>query len=104
MKRKQQQWIDVSTFSRDDQNRQPHTFVWDASEKAGTRCEVTVHRSRFFAPGDWVVSFLVGGSYVIDGRVLKSSELEDAKREALELAASYVQRIHAVFEPPVVPT
>lgn len=68
-------WKDISSFSQSDKVRAVNSVEADAGV-----FRLRVHRHIYYNPDDWLLS--VGG--LVDKRLLKSKDLEEAKAEAVE--------------------
>lgn len=71
------EWKDISTFSQSDKERKPRSF-----EARIGKLRLSVHRHIHYEPDDWLMDFGDFGTM----RLLKSKDIEDAKREASDIA------------------
>jgi hypothetical protein len=75
-------WEDATSYSRGEKNRTPS--MWRVVTDKGMR--VFVHRHIHYAPDQWLLSCYTPD--LCQNVVLKSTEADEAKREALDLIQS----------------
>ena len=79
-------WKNTSSYSRNDKDRTPHT--WSLEPISTLRIIVTRHVH--FQPIDWVLQC---EAVRLDNYLLRSKEIEDAKREAVAIVKDRVDHM-----------
>lgn len=78
-------WRDVSSFSREEKDRTPESFSLELNH-----CEIGVHRHIYY-PGAWLAHCW---ELNVKDKVLKSVEIEQAKKEAIKLCCEMAEDIY----------
>jgi hypothetical protein len=90
-------WKDGTSYSQGDKNRVPR--IWDAVVSDGdyrTRSILSVHRHIHYGPTAWLVTSNVVG---FDCRVLKATDVEEAKREGVKAVIAELRRLANLIAP-----
>lgn len=77
-------WNDVTTYSRDDKDKQPRVWHFDCGD-----LRVVVHRHIHYAPDAWLLTC----SPFFDKRELYAKDADHAKAEALALVREKVKTL-----------
>ena len=76
-------WVDVSTYSQSDKERLPKAL----SAQAG-KLKIVLHRHFHYEPDDWLLT----AEPFFDKKVLKSKDVNDAKKECENLIVNELQK------------